>query len=145
MNKLKVVGRLFNNIMIGLAFSGLITFLMIYLGASGVLFDKGETGVLQNSYQTFFNYTWPWYLYGAWCGVAATLIDYKVFKFYAHFPLIFLPWLAIMVYQGQHTFKYAIPLFIIIYVVLTLVFIQIERKTKETNDALRKFQEQMKK
>lgn len=145
MNKLKIAGKLLNNMMIGLAFSGLVTFFMIFLGSQGVLFDKGETGLLQHSYQTFFNYTWPWYLYGAWCGVAATLIDYKVFKFYAHFPLIFIPWLVIMMYQGQQTFKYAIPLFIVIYAVLTLIFMKVEKKAKETNDALRKFQEQMEK
>lgn len=142
MSKFKIIGKLLNNMMIGLAISGLITFLMIFFAAQGAFFSHEEVGNLHHSYQTFFNYTWPWYLYGAWCGIAATLIQNRVFKYYIHFPLIFIPWLAITFIQGSKTWQYGIPLFIIIYMIITMVYLYSEKKAVAVNNALHKFQEQ---
>ncbi|MGL4662509.1 MAG: hypothetical protein ACRCV7_02370, partial [Culicoidibacterales bacterium] len=62
MNKWKAVGITINNIAVGLGVSGLITLLMLYFGAQGMLAGKGAVGDIAHSYQIFLNYVWPWYL-----------------------------------------------------------------------------------
>ncbi|MGL4663024.1 MAG: hypothetical protein ACRCV7_05035, partial [Culicoidibacterales bacterium] len=126
-----------------LGVSGLITLLMLYFGAQGMLAGKGAVGDIAHSYQIFLNYVWPWYLYGAWCGFASIVFVFdKLAKFKKfHFLFIFLPWLIVLVVQGNQALIYAIPLFIIIYLIITLGSHFIEKKVVATNEALKKFQQ----
>lgn len=143
MNKWKTVGIVINNIAVGLGVSGLITLLMLYFGAQGMLAGKGAVGDIAQSYHVFLNYTWPWYLYGAWCGFLSIVFIVESLaalrKF--HFLLIFLPWLIVLVIQGSQSLIYAIPLFIIIYLSIALGSYSIEKKVIATNEALKKFQQ----
>lgn len=143
MNKWKTIGIVINNIAVGLGVAGLVTLMMLYFGAQGMLAGDGAVGNIAQSYQTFLNYTWPWYVYGVWCGLVSIvfvlpgLAPLKRF----HFLLIFFPWLIVLFIQGNHAMIYAIPTFIAIYFFIALGSKMIEKKVDTTNETLKKFQQ----